>query len=324
MVINCAAWTDVDGAEDAEEAAFAVNGTGAGNVAAAAAEVGAAVVYVSTDYVFDGAKGAPYVESDQPAPLSRLRPHQAGRRGGDRGRQQAPLHRPLGRPLRDRRQQLRRDDAAARRDHERGPRRPRPGRLADLHLAPRLRHRPADRGDRVRHPPHGRRRPSAPGTNSPARSSSRRRSTAKCSRSPPRYSAGRRRGPPYSALTSQREHAIRLPSWQDGLAGYLAHNDEAEGRQHDEAAGHRRRRIHRLHLRPDRRRRARDRRPRQADLRRPAREPARGHRADRGRDRGPEDRPRGDGRASTRSSTSPPSPTSTARSTTRTPSPAPT
>lgn len=70
VVINSAAWTDVDGAEEAEEAAFAVNGTGAGNVAAAAAEVGAAVVQVSTDYVFDGAKRAPYVESDQPAPLS--------------------------------------------------------------------------------------------------------------------------------------------------------------------------------------------------------------------------------------------------------------
>ena len=70
VVINCAAWTDVDGAEEAEEAAIAVNGTGAGNVAAAAAEVGASVVYVSSDYVFDGAKGAPYVESDQPAPLS--------------------------------------------------------------------------------------------------------------------------------------------------------------------------------------------------------------------------------------------------------------
>jgi dTDP-4-dehydrorhamnose reductase len=70
VVINCAAWTDVDGAEEAEEAAFAVNGTGAGNVAAAAAEVGASVVHVSSDYVFDGAKGAPYVESDQPAPLS--------------------------------------------------------------------------------------------------------------------------------------------------------------------------------------------------------------------------------------------------------------
>jgi dTDP-4-dehydrorhamnose reductase len=70
VVINCAAWTDVDGAEEAEQAAFGVNGTGAGNVAAAAARVGAAVVYVSTDYVFDGAKRDAYVESDQPAPLS--------------------------------------------------------------------------------------------------------------------------------------------------------------------------------------------------------------------------------------------------------------
>ena len=70
VIINCTAWTDVDGAETAEEAAFAVNGRGAGNVAAAAREVGAAVVYVSTDYVFDGRKGQPYVESDQPAPLS--------------------------------------------------------------------------------------------------------------------------------------------------------------------------------------------------------------------------------------------------------------
>jgi dTDP-4-dehydrorhamnose reductase len=70
VVVNCAAWTDVDGAEDAEEEAMAVNGKGAGNVAAAAAAVGASVVYVSSDYVFDGAKGDPYVETDQPAPLS--------------------------------------------------------------------------------------------------------------------------------------------------------------------------------------------------------------------------------------------------------------
>jgi dTDP-4-dehydrorhamnose reductase len=70
IVINCTAWTDVDGAETAEAAAFAVNGTGAGNVSAGAREVGAAVVYISTDYVFDGEKGSPYVESDQPAPLS--------------------------------------------------------------------------------------------------------------------------------------------------------------------------------------------------------------------------------------------------------------
>ncbi|HEX7058256.1 MAG TPA: dTDP-4-dehydrorhamnose reductase [Solirubrobacterales bacterium] len=70
VVVNCAAWTDVDGAEESEEAAMAVNGAGAGKVAGAAAALGASVVYVSSDYVFDGAKGAPYVESDQPAPLS--------------------------------------------------------------------------------------------------------------------------------------------------------------------------------------------------------------------------------------------------------------
>jgi dTDP-4-dehydrorhamnose reductase len=69
VVINCAAWTDVDGAEEHEEEASAINGEAAGSVAAAAASVGASVVYVSTDYVFDGAKASPYVETDQPAPL---------------------------------------------------------------------------------------------------------------------------------------------------------------------------------------------------------------------------------------------------------------
>ena len=70
VVINCAAWTDVDGAEDAEDQAMAANGTGAANVAAAAAAVGATVAYLSSDYVFDGKKGSPYVEVDQPAPIS--------------------------------------------------------------------------------------------------------------------------------------------------------------------------------------------------------------------------------------------------------------
>jgi dTDP-4-dehydrorhamnose reductase len=70
VVVNCAAWTDVDGAEEAEDRAMAVNGTGAANVAAAAALVGAKVVYVSTDYVFDGHNDSPYVEVDEPAPQS--------------------------------------------------------------------------------------------------------------------------------------------------------------------------------------------------------------------------------------------------------------
>ena len=70
VVINCAAWTDVDGAEQHEGEATRINGAGAGAVAAAAAAVGASVVYVGSDYVFDGSKGAPYVETDQTAPLS--------------------------------------------------------------------------------------------------------------------------------------------------------------------------------------------------------------------------------------------------------------
>jgi dTDP-4-dehydrorhamnose reductase len=67
-VINCAAYTDVDGAEDDEDTATAVNADGAGNVAIAAAMVDAFVVQVSTDYVFDGEKREPYVESDKTCP----------------------------------------------------------------------------------------------------------------------------------------------------------------------------------------------------------------------------------------------------------------
>ena len=69
-VINCAGWTDVDGAEENEAEATAVNGEGAANLAAATARVDARLVYPSTDYVFDGSKRQPYVESDQPAPLN--------------------------------------------------------------------------------------------------------------------------------------------------------------------------------------------------------------------------------------------------------------
>jgi dTDP-4-dehydrorhamnose reductase len=69
-VINCAAWTNVDGAESDAEAALAVNGDGAGHVAAAASAAGAWTVHVSTDYVFDGAKRTPYLESDPVGPVS--------------------------------------------------------------------------------------------------------------------------------------------------------------------------------------------------------------------------------------------------------------
>ena len=70
VVINCAAWTDVDGAESAFDSAMRVNAGGAGNVARAATAAGAWTVHVSSDYVFDGSKREPYVESDDVGPLS--------------------------------------------------------------------------------------------------------------------------------------------------------------------------------------------------------------------------------------------------------------
>lgn len=69
-VINAAAMTGVDGCEDDVTGALAVNAVGARNVARAAARTGARLVQVSTDYVFDGAKGAPYVENDVTRPLN--------------------------------------------------------------------------------------------------------------------------------------------------------------------------------------------------------------------------------------------------------------
>lgn len=69
LVVNAAAYTAVDRAEDQEVLAFAVNSDGAARLATAAAAAGTPFVHFSTDYVFDGRKGAPYVEGDTPAPL---------------------------------------------------------------------------------------------------------------------------------------------------------------------------------------------------------------------------------------------------------------
>ncbi len=66
LVLHTAAWTNVDGAEDDPQGAAEVNVGGTAH----AAELGAPVVAYSSDYVFDGRKGAPYVESDSPSPLS--------------------------------------------------------------------------------------------------------------------------------------------------------------------------------------------------------------------------------------------------------------
>ena len=70
VVVNCAAWTDVDGAERDEAGALAVNGTGTGHLGRAAVASSAWIIHVSSDYVFDGRKHSPYVESDPVGPVS--------------------------------------------------------------------------------------------------------------------------------------------------------------------------------------------------------------------------------------------------------------
>jgi dTDP-4-dehydrorhamnose reductase len=70
VVIHAAAMTQVDDCETKRDDAFAVNALGSRNVAVACWKIDCPVLYVSTDYVFDGTKGEPYDEFDRPAPLS--------------------------------------------------------------------------------------------------------------------------------------------------------------------------------------------------------------------------------------------------------------
>lgn len=70
VIVNCAAWTDVDGAESDPDGAYAVNATGALNLTEAAKAVGAVFVHVSTDYVFSGASDRPWREDDLRTPVS--------------------------------------------------------------------------------------------------------------------------------------------------------------------------------------------------------------------------------------------------------------
>jgi dTDP-4-dehydrorhamnose reductase len=70
VVVNCAAYSNVDGAETDTDQAFAVNRDGPGNLAAACHDAGAALIHMSTDYVFDGLGDAPYTEDDPISPVS--------------------------------------------------------------------------------------------------------------------------------------------------------------------------------------------------------------------------------------------------------------
>lgn len=70
LVIHCAAWTNVDAAAENPKAAMEVNGGGTKNICEAAKKVGANVIYISTNEVFDGEKLTPYTEEDQPNPIN--------------------------------------------------------------------------------------------------------------------------------------------------------------------------------------------------------------------------------------------------------------
>ena len=216
-VINCAAYTDVDGAESESGAAHAVNADGARNVAEAAARV----LYVSTDYVFDGAKGAPYVESDPTGPLQEYGHSKlAGERAtaeanaghlvvrsswlfGAGGRNFVETMLALGRE---------RDELRVVDDQVGCP--TFTGHLAEalVALADERRARRAPRG-----------RPAAPAPGSSSRGAI--FGTARARRGPAALRDGRvpraRRGGPPTPCSASERGAPALPAWQEGLEAYL-------------------------------------------------------------------------------------------------------
>ncbi|HHT9137319.1 MAG TPA: dTDP-4-dehydrorhamnose reductase [Candidatus Wunengus sp. YC60] len=70
VIVNCAAFSNVDACETQISEAFAVNATGARNVALTGKQTGTKVIHISTDYVFDGTNSEPYIETDKPNPIS--------------------------------------------------------------------------------------------------------------------------------------------------------------------------------------------------------------------------------------------------------------
>jgi dTDP-4-dehydrorhamnose reductase len=70
IILNCAAFTRVDDCERERELAFSANALGPANLARSAKQTGARLIHFSTDYIFDGEKGAPYLEEDPPNPLN--------------------------------------------------------------------------------------------------------------------------------------------------------------------------------------------------------------------------------------------------------------
>ena len=130
--INCAAWTDVDGAEDDPRRRDGGQRHRRRRCRRRRRAVGAKIIYVSSDYVFDGDKGDDYVETDQTGPISVYGRSKLAGETSVADRQRAPLHRPLLVAVRARgpnfvNTMIRLGEPGP------GARRPRPARLTDLH-----------------------------------------------------------------------------------------------------------------------------------------------------------------------------------------------
>jgi dTDP-4-dehydrorhamnose reductase len=218
-VINCAAWTDVDGAEADEAGATAVNGAGAGNIAAAAGD--ALVVHVSSDYVFDGEASEPYPEDAATGPRSAYgRSKLAGEQAVARAAGRAVIVRsswlfgPHGRNFVDtmRRLGAERDELAVVDDQVGCP-------TYTGHLAPALVSIAEQGTTGVLHVAGGGRcswfdLAVATFEETGLRCDVRRQSTADAGRPAPR--------PAFSALASTRSDAPVLPPWREGLRAHLA------------------------------------------------------------------------------------------------------
>ena len=266
-VINCAAYTDVDGAEADEGTATRVNGDGARNLAAAAAGRTRCVVYPSTDYVFDGEKREPYVESDPTGPRSAYGASKLARRATpprDATRATRSCA-PRGCSASPARTSSTRCSALERRAEGGG----RPGRLPDLHRPPR-------RGARAS-PGRARlvRRASTSPAVGPVLLVRVRARDLPPGRQGRRAAAVHHRGVPASRAAARVQRAAqRAPGAPRAarLARRARPRTCPSGRRRDEAARDRRGRLHRLDLRAHRARPTHDddvRRARQAHLRGP-------------------------------------------------------
>ena len=219
-VVNCAAWTDVDGAEADEAGATAVNGHGAGLLARAATDAGALFVHVSTDYVFGGDATEPYVESSPTGPATAYGRSKLA--GEVAVRQAAPRHAivrtawvfgPHGRNFVDtmRRLAAERDEVTVVDDQEGCP-------TYTGHLAAAL-VEVAERGLTGTLHVAGAGRctwydlAAATFEATGAEVTLRRGTSAEMARPAPR--------PPFSVLVSERPDTPRLPDWREGLAAHL-------------------------------------------------------------------------------------------------------